>query len=98
MIHIHSIRSLGERLDHKFLVLGSPSSHDLFRFRINNRPNIGRDIFFLSALIMKRHPAKGKGFEDVSNVDFWPARDTNSKIRKAKFDEFLHKPKYFFAR
>ena len=44
-----------ECLNYKFLVLFPPSAHNLFRIRVNDRPNVVRNIFLLSSLVMKRH-------------------------------------------
>ena len=52
-IHSHAIRSFGERLNNKLFVLHLPSSYDVFRIRVNDSPNIVRNIFLLSTLVMK---------------------------------------------
>src|SRR6266478_7225025 len=73
-IHPHAIRSFRERLDHKFLVLCSPSRHDLLRTRINNRPDIVCHIFLLPTFIVEGHSTRGQRFEHLPNIDFWPTR------------------------
>jgi hypothetical protein len=49
-------------------------------------------------LVVKRNPTRGQRFDNLSYIDFWSARDTNMKIRKGKFDEFLQKLKHLFPR
>src|SRR6266403_5285937 len=97
-IHPHAIRSFRERLDHKLLVLRSPSLHDLLRTRINYRPHIVLNIFLLPTFIVKGHSTRGQRFQHHSNVDFWPTCDTYMKIWNANLDEFLHKLKHPFPR
>jgi hypothetical protein len=46
---------------------------------------------------MKRHSTRGQRVEDISNVDFGAAGDTNMEMREAKIDEFLNKPENPFA-
>jgi hypothetical protein len=46
---------------------------------------------------MKRYSTRGQRVEDLSNVDFGAAGDTNMKMWKAKIDEFLNKPENPFA-
>ena len=94
---LHAIGSFREHADHKFLIFHPPPLHDWFRIRVDNRPDIIRNILFLSSLVMKGYPERGKWIKDVSYVDLWPACYTDMKIRKVKLDKLPDELKDTFA-
>jgi hypothetical protein len=43
---------------------------------------------------MERYPARGQRFKEISYVEFWATRDTNTKVWNLKVSEFLQQLKY----
>src|SRR5882762_4031137 len=97
-IHLHSVSSFRQYLDHKFLIILPPSPHARFRVRVDNGPNIIRNVLFLSALIVEGHLARGQRPQGISYIEFWATCDTNTKVWNLKVNEFLQQPKYPIAR
>ena len=85
--HAHPIGFLGERLDHQFLILLSPSAHP--HVRADDGADILDDVFLLPSFVVKRHSTGRQRFYNSSDVDFRATGDTDMKILEGKLDKLL---------
>ena len=93
--NLHSIRSLGERLDDKNPVLLAPSSH--LDVRMHNRADIIQDIFLLANLVMEGHAKRCQRLESSLYVDLGSTRDTDMQVGDAQANKVLEKFKDLFS-
>src|SRR5712672_481959 len=72
---LHSVGFLTERTDDHFLVLHPPVAH--IPRRVDDRPNIVRDILFLSVFVVKGDSVRSQGFQGCSNIHFRTTHGTD---------------------
>ena len=97
-IRSHSVGPFCQRLDHKILIIVSPSPHCHTRGRIHDISNVVLNVRFLSAFIVQGNRTERQRLDDSSDVDLRATGCTNVKLWEVKVDEFLHELEDLAAR
>ena len=92
---IHSVCSLGKRLDDELPVLLAPSAY--LPVRVNNGSDVIHDIFFLSSLVMEGDAKRRQRFKNSLYVDLRSTRGTYMQSREAQTNEIVDKIEDLFS-